>query len=365
MSLEQSTMSIFDAIHEGVDETTRLIDAGVDVNSKDEYGRTPLHEVVSSLARIKGKKGLEIVRILLQAGADVNSKDEEYGRTPLHLAIDYDKKGEITKLLIDSGAHLDIQDNDGDTPLHSASRSEFFKSAAKILIDSGAKVDIKNNNGDTPLHIACIYAYDEDDTDDEDSVDEAEISSNFTLSGDGVTTPYVWTGITGTPYAGWTTPAEGKQVYTKGPIITDFAGFLGLTGLTTTYHRIEDHRIKMLIDSGAKVNIKNNNGCTPLHYACEKFYYRHKLSESELAERIGLPRLLVSRGANLEIPNDDGDTPLDIARKHCVKTLADILLETSPDWEAKGGKTKKRCQKGKRRNKATHRCRKIKRNKNC
>ena len=57
-----------------------LIDAGADVDAKDERGRTPLHA-----AALNGYS--DAVKALIAAGADVDAKDER-GRTPLHLAAD-------------------------------------------------------------------------------------------------------------------------------------------------------------------------------------------------------------------------------------------------------------------------------------
>ena len=54
------------------------LDAGTDVNAKDKYGRTPLHEAAWSSHK-------EVGELLIAAGADVNAKDE-IGRVPLDWA---------------------------------------------------------------------------------------------------------------------------------------------------------------------------------------------------------------------------------------------------------------------------------------
>ena len=63
------------------------LDKGVDVNAKDGYGRTPLHEA----------KTKEIAELLIAKGADVNAKNDE-GKTPLDMAIDR-KRTETIDLL--------------------------------------------------------------------------------------------------------------------------------------------------------------------------------------------------------------------------------------------------------------------------
>jgi ankyrin repeat protein len=64
-----------------------LIDLGVNVNSKDHYGWTPLHYA----ARRKSNNAdpslsTECVKLLIAAGADVNAKDKD-GMIPMHRSI--------------------------------------------------------------------------------------------------------------------------------------------------------------------------------------------------------------------------------------------------------------------------------------
>ena len=57
-----------------------LLQNGALVNSKDSFGRTPLHVVVAETG------SLEVVKLLLQNGAQISSKDSD-GSTPLQIAI--------------------------------------------------------------------------------------------------------------------------------------------------------------------------------------------------------------------------------------------------------------------------------------
>lgn len=52
------------------------------VNAKDGEGATPLH-----LAALNGNQ--ELVRFLVEQGADVNARDERFGATPAGWAIEY------------------------------------------------------------------------------------------------------------------------------------------------------------------------------------------------------------------------------------------------------------------------------------
>ena len=57
---------------------------------------------------------VDVVKVLLAAGADVEAKDED-GRTALHRAARAGH-GDIVKVLIEGGADVEAQEKDGRTP---------------------------------------------------------------------------------------------------------------------------------------------------------------------------------------------------------------------------------------------------------
>lgn len=141
-------MSIwFDAILDGnLKRIEKLIDK-VDIDMKNDNGYTALQ-----LAFIL--KNFDIVKLLINDGANVNLKDS-YGQTPLMLAVVL-KKFDIVKLLINSGAKLDIQDDQGNTALIKACSFVDFD-IVKLLIDSKANVNIVNNINKNALEIISAY----------------------------------------------------------------------------------------------------------------------------------------------------------------------------------------------------------------
>ncbi|KAL6827987.1 hypothetical protein V8C40DRAFT_286854 [Trichoderma camerunense] len=83
----------------------------------------------------------DITKMLLENGADVNIKDWNH-RTPLWWAVREGRK-EIAILLLDNGANIETVDDEGRTPLWAA--TERGKAdMAKLLIESGADVEVKD-----------------------------------------------------------------------------------------------------------------------------------------------------------------------------------------------------------------------------
>ena len=82
------------------------------VGARDTDGSTPLH-----CAAWKGH--LLVVAALLQAGADVNARNQNdhWGTSPLHAAAHANQTA-IAQLLIDHGGKVNARDLEGRTPLH-------------------------------------------------------------------------------------------------------------------------------------------------------------------------------------------------------------------------------------------------------
>uniref|UniRef100_A0A3Q2T3Q5 Ankyrin repeat domain 6b n=1 Tax=Fundulus heteroclitus TaxID=8078 RepID=A0A3Q2T3Q5_FUNHE len=133
------------ASHRGqADNVVQLINKGAKV-AVTKYGRSPLH-----LAAYKGH--LEVVRILLKAGCDLDIQDDGE-QTALHRAAVVGNS-HIISALIEEGCALERQDKDGNTALHEVSWHGFSQ-CVKLLVKAGANVHAKNKAGNTALHLAC------------------------------------------------------------------------------------------------------------------------------------------------------------------------------------------------------------------
>jgi ankyrin repeat protein len=122
------------------------------VNARRERdSATPLH-----LAVLNGR--LEVVKYLINLGADVNAKTAK-DKTPLHMAASntgpqFPGK-QMAEALIAAGAKIDLPAEDGLTALHYAAQNNAVE-VADLLIQKGADVNAAAKYGIRPLHKASL-----------------------------------------------------------------------------------------------------------------------------------------------------------------------------------------------------------------
>ncbi len=130
-----------------IDIIKALVEKGANVNYKNQEGDTPLIESVFDNASI------EVVDFLIEKGADVNAQNEE-GNTPL-LAASMNGYTEIARSLIENGADLNLQSQGGETALIYASLHGNLELAA-LLLEKGANMNEQDVNGQTPLMFGVL-----------------------------------------------------------------------------------------------------------------------------------------------------------------------------------------------------------------
>ncbi|XP_014906478.1 histone-lysine N-methyltransferase EHMT2 isoform X3 [Poecilia latipinna] len=122
-----------------------LLETGqVDVNAQDNGGWTPIIWAAEH-------KHVQVIKSLLNRGADVSIKDKELN-VCLHWAA-YAGNIDIAELVLNSGCSLSSVNVHGDTPLHIAAREGYLE-CVTLFLSRGADIDIMNREGDTPLSLA-------------------------------------------------------------------------------------------------------------------------------------------------------------------------------------------------------------------
>ncbi len=156
-----------------------LIAHGAPVNSRDDYGNTPLDlsfdighihesEQFREWFRDRGANfgyaldypfhqavacgGLGTVEILLAEGTDINSRDN-HGQTAAHIAILWDRRAMLDRL-VPRGLSLEITNHSGLTPLMCAAK-HLEPDMATALLRLGADIRAKDKRGWTAIHHAA------------------------------------------------------------------------------------------------------------------------------------------------------------------------------------------------------------------
>ena len=309
--------ALFNVIEKGDVETVRLlVEAGADVNAAEGFGgNTPLHEAVEG-------GNAEIVQILVEAGADIEAEGF-MDQTPLSLAAEEgvteimqillgqgadngtqegeDKqapaigsealftaieKGDVetVRLLVEAGADVNAAEGfGGNTPLHEAVE-EGNAEIVQILVDAGADIEAEGFMGQTPLSLAA---------------EEGASEIMQILLGQGADN--------GTP--------EGEDKQT--PVI-------GSEALFTAIEKGDVETVRLLVEAGTDVNAAEGfGGNTPLHEAVEE-------GNTEIVQ------ILVDAGADIEAEGFMGRTPLSLAAEEGATEIMRILLGLGESTDTSG-----------------------------
>lgn len=146
-----------------------LLDNGMDINWKNEEGKSLILDISKYYNSLhKPKFGTrEIIGVpdskykietLINLGANINIQDND-GNGIIHYILSRDNIGteeyDIIEMLIKNSVNINLQNNDGDTVLHKISYKknneyrdiDMEKKVISLLIENNADKNIKNNNG--------------------------------------------------------------------------------------------------------------------------------------------------------------------------------------------------------------------------
>lgn len=134
--------------HDQIDVVMCLAEHGAELNSKGKNRHSPLYWAAR-------KGDLKLCSYLIQKGANMNKKIEKFHQTPLHEAT---WKGHlhIVKHLVEEGADIGIKDYEGSNALHMACRRGHLGIVKFLLEQKGSKLNCSDKRGNTALHLAVI-----------------------------------------------------------------------------------------------------------------------------------------------------------------------------------------------------------------
>ena len=131
------------------------IKAGANINYESMWGNTAL-----SCASINVDPSLSIIQCLIDNGANINLQNKYHGDTTLMQFFNYpylSQKPQLSNLiyLIENRANVNLQNTQGYTALMYASLYGInINEYIKVLIQAGAILDLQNNDGHSALYIA-------------------------------------------------------------------------------------------------------------------------------------------------------------------------------------------------------------------
>ncbi|XP_050711972.1 uncharacterized protein LOC126996022 isoform X5 [Eriocheir sinensis] len=137
--------------HGNFDVVSVLLDSKVcNVNQQNKAGYTAT--MLVSLAQIRSQTHASVVQRLFQLG-DLNIKASQHGQTALMLAVSHGRL-DMVQLLVAAGAEVNIQDEDGSTALMCAAEHGHLAIVKFLLAQPDTDPTLMDNDGSTALAIA-------------------------------------------------------------------------------------------------------------------------------------------------------------------------------------------------------------------
>ena len=367
---------------ERVNENFQKILSSADVNDVEQLHLARKLLIQNLLVNAISNNDLEEVKSLIRGGAYINISSDN-GTTPLIWAVmNNTESGDIVKLLLDEGADVNAQRvSDGYTALMYAvklvqSRQEDRAKIVEMLLKAGADVNIQNKRGKTALDFARNLG------DDREKIEKLLHTSRVL--------PHLSQGVENTSAVGALRPMTYDEArYTLG--FTPMVGVKNLKKFNEDFQKVlssadvndveqlhqarkiliqnlfmnaisdnDLEEVKLLINAGVDINATNDHGVTPLLFAVvynaesgdmvklllengadvnaqsvsdgyTALMHAVKLVDFRQENRAKIVEMLLKAGADVNIQNKRGKTALDFARNldYDREKIEKLLLEAS------------------------------------
>lgn len=233
----------------------------------------------------------------------IDSRYDDDERTALHRAC-MNGHYEIVAVLLEKGAHVNVQDSEGNTPAHLCIKDNIEIKVLEVLMEHGASFAIVNKEHESLLHVAAqssrpdvlAFLLTKDPTHEHRNMRTKDGKSLVLCA--------------------LASPIKSLEMVELAGSATSVSEILasnegGETGLHLTTKESDLERVKYFLDKG-NLNERTTDGLTALHFAA-------------FGGDVATTKLLLSRGADISMVTDKDDTPLHFAATKYPEKLAAMM----------------------------------------
>ena len=292
-----------------------------------------LNENTTALMLAVDKGDTDITKLLIDKGANLNLQNQN-GYTALMIAT-YKGDTNIVKKLIEKDAGINLQDEKGYTALMIAIYKGNVDIATLLIDKEKIKLDLQNNSYTTALMLAA----DKGNTEIAEKLIEKDANLNL-QNNKGYTALIIAVDKGNTGIA--------KLLIDKEKIKLDFQNNDHVTALMLAAYKRNVEIAKLLIDKGADLNLQDKRGDTALMIAIytgnteiakllideEKIKLDFQNNDYATALMLAadkgnteIAEKLIEKDANLKYQNQKGDTALNLAIYSKSTNIAEKLIE--------------------------------------
>ncbi|XP_042716879.2 protein tyrosine phosphatase type IVA 3 isoform X4 [Chrysemys picta bellii] len=297
--------------------------------SQDQDGRTPLLLAVEA-----GNLGVCKELLSTHAEAQLSAREKRYGDTVLHASC-RKRDVEVTKILVEYGAVVDCQNDEGQTPLHVAAW-EGDEALLKFFHHCKANPNVADKMDRSPLHIAAERGH----TNVVELLMEKFHSNVLARTKDGSTLMHV-ASEHGHP--------DTALAFLKKGVLLHMPNKYGALCLHVAAKRGHAAVVKALLQRGAEVDARTKENYTALHLAAQHckplvvqtllgFGARVQLKGGKaqetplhIAARIRegekVAEMLLKSGADVNVEQENGETAMHVAARHGNLRMIKALIE--------------------------------------
>ncbi|KAL0961929.1 hypothetical protein UPYG_G00333500 [Umbra pygmaea] len=258
------------------------------------------------------RKDTEMAKVLIEYGANVDLQNEE-GQTPLHIAAGEGDES-LLKLFFQSKANPNVTDKMDRSPLHIAAERGHTNVVEVLTEKFKSNVLARTKDGSTLMHIASQCGH-------------PETALTFLKKGVPLHMPNKAGAVCLHAAAKRGHTAVVKALLLKGAQV-DTVTKDGLTALHIAVQNCKPLVVQMLLGFGAQVQLNGGKAReTPLHIAA-------RVKEGEK-----VAEMLLKSGADVNAEQENGETAMHVAARHGGLPMMRALIEEGGDltWRSKCG----------------------------